>query len=390
MSGGRIAARLLPGLGALAAANLRRRLLRTLLTVGGVAAAIALYLLVESLSAGLDAALGSGESARTLIVYRQNRYCPQTSFLPQSEAARIAKIDGVESVLPVKVFLSNCRTSLDVVAFHGVPADELFAARPMTLIAGDRATFEARRDTALVGEQFALRRRLEVGQPFKFNKIEVTVAGIFRSPEPIEENLVVTHLETLQRSAAVQQQGTVTQFEVKVSDPSRGRAIAEEIDAMLATSSAPTDTRAKQAFLESATGDLRELLAFGRWFGAGCVIVMLVLVANTVAMSVQERRSELALLRTLGFRGARVARMLLGESTGLALLGGVLGLLGAITTVAATHLTIGVEGVLVTFALSPRLLLEGLLVAALSGALAAALPAWRATRAPIPAALRGA
>jgi ABC-type antimicrobial peptide transport system permease subunit len=45
---------------------------------------------------------------------------------------------------------------------------------------------------------------------------------------------------------------------------------------------------------------------------------------------------------------------------------------------------------LVTFALSPRLLLEGLLVAALSGALAAALPAWRATRAPIPAALRGA
>ncbi len=390
MSTRRLAARLLPGLGALAAANLRRRLLRTLLTVGGVAAAIALYLLVESLSAGLDAALTGGESARTLIVYRQNRYCPQTSFLPQAEAARIAELDGVESVLPVKVFLSNCRTSLDVVAFHGVPAGELFAARTLELIAGDRATFEARPDTALVGEQFALRRGLEVGKPVKFNKIEVTVAGIFRSPEPIEENLVVTHLETLQRSAVVQQQGTVTQFEVKVRDPARARAIAEQIDAMLATSPAPTDTRAKQAFLESAVGDLRELLKFGRLFGAGCVAVMLVLVANTVAMSVQERREELALLRTLGFRGARVARLLLGESAGLALLGGLLGVGGAVATVAATRLTIGVEGVMVTFALSPLLLLEGLAVAALAGVLAAALPAWRATRAPIPAALRGA
>lgn len=390
MSARRLMARLLPGLGGLAAANLRRRLLRTLLTVGGVAAAIALYLLVESLSAGLDAALSGGEAARTLIVYRQNRYCPQTSFLPQNEAARIAKIDGVESVLPVKVFLSNCRTSLDVVAFHGVPAGELFAARKIELIAGDRAAFESQPNAALVGQAFAKRRSLVVGQPFRFNKIEVTVAGIFRSPEPIEENLVVTHLELLQRSLAVQQQGTVTQFEVKVRDPARGRAIAAEIDALLASSVAPTDTRSKLAFLEAATADLRELLKFGRLFGACCVAVMLVLVANTVAMSVQERRGELALLRTLGYRGARVARLLLAESAALALLGGLLGVAGAAATVAATRLTIGVEGVMVTFALSPRLLLQGLGVAALAGVLAAALPAWRATRAPIPAALRGA
>lgn len=380
----------LHGIARLVQANLRRRLLRTLLTVGGVAAAVALFLLVESLSAGLDAALSGGESARTLIVYRQNRYCPQTSFLPQNEASRIAKIDGVESVLPVKVFLSNCRTSLDVVAFHGVPAGELFAARKIELIAGDRAEFERRPDAALVGRAFAARRGLKVGDPFRFNRLEVTVAGIFRSPEPIEESLVVTHLETLQRSAAIQQQGTVTQFEVKVRDPARARAIGEAIDALLATSTAPTDTRSKQAFLESATAELREILAFGRLFGACCVVVMLVLVGNTVAMAVNERRAELAVLRTLGYRPSRLARLLLSESCVLSISGGLLGTAAALITIAATHLTLGVEGVMVTFALSPRLIVEGLLVAAAAGLVAAALPAWKTTRAPIPAALRGA
>ncbi|MBL8842142.1 MAG: ABC transporter permease [Planctomycetes bacterium] len=380
----------LHGIARLVQANLRRRLLRTLLTVGGVAAAVALFLLVESLSAGLDAALSGGESARTLIVYRQNRYCPQTSFLPQNEAARIAKIDGVESVLPVKVFLSNCRTSLDVVAFHGVPAGELFAARKIELIAGDRAEFERRPDAALVGRAFAARRGLKVGDPFRFNRLEVTVAGIFRSPEPIEESLVVTHLETLQRSAAIQQQGTVTQFEVKVRDPARARAVGEAIDAMLATSTAPTDTRSKLAFLESATAELREILAFGRLFGACCVVVMLVLVGNTVAMAVNERRAELAVLRTLGYRGSRLARLLLSESCVLSIGGGLLGTAAALLTIATTHLTLGVEGVMVTFALSPRLIVEGLLVAAAAGLVAAALPAWKTTRAPIPAALRGA
>jgi len=382
--------RWMPGLGRLVAANLRRRLLRTLLTVGGVTAAIALFLLVESLSAGLDAALSGGESARTLIVYRQNRYCPQTSFLPQSDAPLIEKIDGVESVLPVKVFLSNCRTSLDVVAFHGVPAEQLFAARRIELVAGNRADFERRADAALVGRAFAARRGLDVGETFRFNRFEVVVAGIFKSPEPIEESLIVTHLETLQRSSAVQQLGTVTQFEVKVRDPARARAIAEEIDALLATSAAPTDTRLKAAFLESATADLRELLSFGRLFGACCVVVMLVLVANTVAMAVGERRAELAVLRTLGFRPGRLARLLLSESCALALAGGALGIAAALATIAATRLTLGVEGVMVGFAVSPLLVAKGFAIAAAAGAIAAALPAWRSTNAPIPAALRGA
>ena len=370
--------------------NLLRRPLRSVLTVAGVACAIALFVLVESLSAGLDRALSGSEAARTLIVYRQNRYCPQTSFLPQNDAERIAKIDGVASVLPVKVFLSNCRANLDVVAFHGVPAGEVFAARKLELIEGDRAEFERRGDGALLGESFAKRRGKKVGDTFRWGSIEVHVSGIFRSPEPIEESLIVTHLDHLQRAGPVDKLGTVTEFEVKVADPARAKAIAAEIDALLATSEAPTDTRAKLAFLEGATGDLREILRFGRIFGLACVAVVLVLIGNTVAMAVRERVRELAVLRTLGFRDARLVRMVMTESLLLTLAGSLLGIVAALATIRVSQLTIGVEGVLVTFTTSAELLTRALIVASAAAIAAALAPALTAVRVAIPTALRGA
>jgi putative ABC transport system permease protein len=177
---------------------------------------------------------------------------------------------------------------------------------------------------------------------------------------------------------------------VKVADPTRGKAIAQEIDRVLATSPAPTDTRMKQAFLESATADLKEILRFGRLFGIGCVLVVLVVIANTVAMAVNERVRELAVMRTLGYREGRLARLVLGESLLLALSGAALGIVGALLVIRWTALTIGVEGVLVSFTASPLLLLRSLAIAAAAGLLAALWPAWRTAHADVAGALRGA
>ena len=89
-----------------------------------------LLVLVESMSAGLDSTLSGSEASRTLIVYQQNRYCPQTSSMPEWYAKRIAEIDGVVSVLPLKIYLNNCRASLDLVAFQGAPADPMAPYQP--------------------------------------------------------------------------------------------------------------------------------------------------------------------------------------------------------------------------------------------------------------------
>jgi putative ABC transport system permease protein len=364
----------------LIAKNLVRRPARTALTVAGVACAFALLVLVESLSAGLDHALSGSEAARTLIVYRLNRYCPQTSNLPEWYGSKIAQIDGVASVLPVKVYLSNCRASLDLVAFQGVPADQLFDARDVDLLAGDAEQFVREKDAALVGRTFAQRRGVEVGDQFRFGNINVKVAGVFGSHEPVEEGVVLTHLEYLQRAGPVNRLGTVTQFEVKVADASRAQEIAAQIDDLLRTAPEPTDTRPQILFLEGATRDLREILRFARWLGLACVLVVLALVGNTVVMSVQERVREFGVFRTLGFHERHIAGVVIGESIALAIGGGLVGLAGALAAIRFSHLSIGAEGVPVAFAASPELVMRGLVLALATGIVAGCFPAVRSAR----------
>ncbi len=370
--------------------NLRRRPMRTALTLAGVACAMLLLVLVESLSGGLDRALSGSEAARTLIVYRLNRYCPQTSFLPEYYEQQIAKLDGVESVLPVKIYLNNCRASLDIVSFNGVPAEKLAGSRKIELLDGDYERFVRERDSALVGRAFAQRKGVRVGETFRFGAIDVKVAGVFGSSEPVEEGVILTHLEFLQRSGPVNKLGTVTQFEVKVADATRAKEIAAQIDDLFRTGPEPTDTRPRILFLENATRDLREILRFARLLGLACVVVVLALVGNTVVMSVQERVREFGVFRTLGFHEHHIAALVIGEALALALVGGLAGLAAALAVVRFTALTIGAEGVPVSFSTEPQIALRGLLLAVATGLVAGLYPALRSARLQIVESLRAA
>ncbi|MDA1265948.1 MAG: FtsX-like permease family protein [Planctomycetota bacterium] len=368
--------------------NLLRRKGRTVLTIGGIGSALLLFVLVESLSLGLDRALSGTDAAKTLVVYRKNRYCPQTSNLPDVYLSRIEDVQGVESVLPVQIFLNNCRASLDLVTFQGAPVERMLASRNLTILEGSEARFREEQDAALVGVNFAKRRGVSVGEQFKFGGIDVKVAGIFESSEQAEESLILTHLDFLRYAMPMRRDGSVTQYEVKVTDPSRAKEIAAEIDALFVTAEQPTDTRPQVAHLERATKDLSTILGFGRWLGLGCVVVVLSLVANTVFMSVQERVKEFGVFRTLGFRETHIGGLVVVEAIVLALLGAVFGLGAAFGILQASHLTIGSEGVSVAFATSPALIVRGLVVALSVGVIAGLIPAVRSARQPIVQSLR--
>jgi putative ABC transport system permease protein len=363
--------------------NMRRRPGRTTLTVSGVASALALLVLVESLGTGLSRAMDATDAARTLVVFRENRYCPQTSFLPESYTRRIESVAGVERVLPVKVFLNNCRASLDLVTFQGAPAADLLAQRDLQTIAGDLGTFEREKDSALVGQTFAARKGLEVGDRFRFGEIDVKVAAIVASSDSTQESLILTHLEYLQRAGPVNRLGTVTQFEVLVDRATEPAEVAAAIDEGFATAESPTATRPRVAYLESATRDLREILRFGRLLGLACIVVVLSLVANTVIIAAQERVRETAVLRAIGFRETHIAGLVLGEALMISMAGAALGVGGALLLLSNAHPTIGSEGVSVEFLVTPELILNGFLLALATGVAAGLLPAIRSARAGI-------
>ena len=368
--------------------TLWRHRTRTFLTVSGTAVALFVFAFVGAMQEGMDRLANDQAADRSLIVFQANRFCPSTSKLQDGYADRIRKIEGVKDAIPIKVYMNNCRASLDVVVFNGVPPEKLRAFRDFALVQGDWATFEKQRDAALVGQSVFQRRKLKLGQKFSIGMLTVTVAGVFTSSSPGEDAMIYTHLEFLQRTKGLNSVGTCTQVEVALAPGADSKLIAQAIDDLYRGGPVPTDTRTRGVFQAKAVGDLVELVGFTQLLGFACVGLVLALVSTTTIMGVQDRIQEHAILQTIGCTGLRIFRLVLAESSLVSLIGGLIGVAAALATLEATQLSLGTEGILISFLPSARLAVTGAVVSVLVGVLAGLIPAWQAGRADIVTALR--
>lgn len=368
--------------------GLWRHRARTLLTVSGTAVALLVFCFIGAVQQGLLALTSDKEAGRTLIVFQENRFCPQSSRLPQDYGSTISRMPGVNDVVPIKVFTNNCRASLDSIVFQGMPAAQLKQWRKLTLTSGDYASFERQDDGALVGQAVASRRGLSTGDKFTIGDVSVVVTGIFSSDVSAEDNLVLTHLEFLQRTRGANEAGTVTMLEVRLNDNADPDKVATSIDEEFHSGPVATTTRTKGMFQADTISDLAELIGFVHWLGYACVGLVLSLVATTTVMAVQDRIKEHAVLQTLGVRPLRVFRFVLAESFLLTMLGGIVGVLGSMVFLSTTGMAVAAEGVTITFRPSWSLVVQGLTIAAIVGLIAGLAPGWQASKAQIVSALK--
>lgn len=366
--------------------TLWRHRTRTLLTISGSAVALFVFCFVLSVQEGLRQLTSQEDSV--LIVFQANKFCPATSHLPQDYDRKIAGIPGVRDVVPIQVFTNNCRASLDVVVFYGTLAEKIRSIRDFTLTSGSWGDFESHQDAAIVGERLARRRRLKTGSKFSVGNITVTVAGLFTSTNPAEEDYVYCHLGLLQRTEGLNLVGTVTQHEVFLQPGADAAAVAAVIDERFRGGPTPTDTRTKGVFQASSLADLIGLIELSRYLGFACLGLMAVLLSTTTIMTVEDRIQEHAVLQTLGVTAGRVFRLVLAECVLTSLLGGIVGVLTAAAVLCLSGLSIGAEAVTIAFTPSARVVAIGFAAAALIGTAAGITPAWRAASADIVKALR--
>jgi len=361
---------------------------RTVLTVSGSAVALFVFCFVGSVQQGLARLTEDQEAQRTLIVFQENRFCPASSKLPEDYGRTVAKMPGVKEVVPIKVFTNNCRASLDVIVFNGMPPEQLRTARDLTLVSGNWGDFDSRTDAAVVGQAVAQRRGIKAGQRFTIGDVSVSVVGVFRSAVAAEDNYIYTHLDFLQRARGKSSIGTVTQLEVHLLEGANLDQLASQIDAEFKSGSVATSTRSKGVFQRDTLSDLAELIGFAHWLGYACVGLVLALVATTTVMAVQDRIKEHAVLQTLGLRPGRIFRLIIAESILQSLAGGFIGIGAGLLLLTWGGFAVGAEGVTIAFRPSLDLVLSGALVSLTVGVLAGLAPGWQAARTEIVAALR--
>jgi putative ABC transport system permease protein len=354
---------------------------RSFLTLLGVATGMFLFTTVETMQDSLQSATVSNADDITLVVYRENRFCPATSRLPEHYKNEIAQVPGVKSVIPIQIVVNNCGTSLDVVVFRGVPPNTFKDKNSeIKLMKGSWETWQKRDDGALIGKNLAKRRKLDVGDLFDAAGITVSVSGIVEAGDTSQnDNVAFVHLPFLQQSSKIGL-GVVTQFNVKVNDSSLLKRVAGAIDQRFKSDTEPTSTQPEKAFFANTATELIELIRFSRWIGLACVCAVVGLIANSILLTVRGKISEHAVLKTLGYSKIMIGWMVLAEGIFLSGLGGFLGIFISFCFLHYQGVSIGNEGLILAFVPSGEVVFRGIFASLALGVIAGLYPAWQAGR----------
>ena len=353
-------------------ATLVRRPARTLLSALGTAVGVATIVALLGITAGLKETAGGlvRLGAGDLGLFQKDVADPTASVLPTSLVARLRAVPGVRDATPVLLLVERVPRDSGAVVF-GVEADG-FVARRLVFLQGGAITGPGQ---VAVGDGLARRLHLRPGSSLTVAGRPRRVSGVYHTGILFEDQGAVIPLAEAQRIAGRGAEATTIPI---VLDPgvrtgTAERAIARRIPGLTAIGSPDDAARA------GANGQLISKAAL--------VIVVLALiiggisVANTMLLSVVERRGEFAVMTAVGWSGPQVAGLVLAEGVAISLLGAGFGLLlGAVGSRLLVH-ALGVAAY-VSPKLSASVLVTGTLVGASIGVAGGLYPAWRAARLP--------
>lgn len=365
--------------------NALRHTLRSMLTVFGlVVATLAFGLLqtvVKAWYAGADAA-----SSTTLVT----RNATSLVFaLPLSYAARIRAVEGVSGVAYANWFGGVYRDPKNFFPQLAISGASYLDMYPDFVLPPDqRDAFLRDRKGALVGRKLADEYHFAVGDVVTLRgtifpgQWDFVVRGIYagRQGSTVTTQMFF-HWDYLNESllkTTPRRANQVGVYVVKIAHPEDAATVSAAIDATFSNSLAETLTETEKAFQLSFVSMSDAIVAAIRLVSFVVILIIMAVMANTMAMSARERLSEYATLKALGFGPGFLARLIFGESLLLALAGAGLGIALLYPVAAAFAARMG--AIFPVFEVAPATLLMQGLAALAVGMVAAIAPTLRAAR----------
>jgi putative ABC transport system permease protein len=312
--------------------NALRHKLRTGLTVLGLVVAILSFGLLQTVVEAWYS--GAAAAAPTRLVTRNA--ISLTFPLPLHYREKIKAVDGVKAVAAANWFGGIYQDPKNFFPQFAVDAVPYFAMYPEFVVPEDQfRDFLRDRKGAIVGQRLADIYGFKVGDtvPLKGQIYpgtwEFTIRGIYRGGEPRTDTQTMffhwQYLNESMRRGSKSRADQVGVFVVDIFDAERSAEIGENIDALFRNSIAETRTETEQAFQLGFVAMTGAIVTAIRVVSFVVIVIILAVMANTMAMTARERLSEYATLKALGFPPAYVGRLILGESLAIALVGAAIG-----------------------------------------------------------------
>lgn len=374
--------------------NCLRNRRRAFLTISSLAISLCLLGFLVALYYALFFGGPPAAQARRLVTRHKVSI---TFVMPYFYEQKIAKVPGVVAVLPWQWYQGTYKDSRDQRNFFprlATEPDRLFVVYQDYRIPEDqKRAFIADRGSCVVGASLARKQGFRVGDRIQVRgdifpvNLDLVIKGIYESDEGEDETLWF-HYEYLRQSLpgrVKDSAGTFTTLAATAEDVPR---IAKEVDEMFRNATVPTRTESEYAFGLSFLSLLGNIKVILMAICGAVTFTILLIAANTMAMSVRERVREVGVLKTLGFTRGGILGLILGEAAMMSMIGGAIGLLLAQMLCVGARSAPAIVTQTKTLTLQPPVLAFLLLLSAAIGVLSAAIPAINASRTSILDALR--
>jgi putative ABC transport system permease protein len=364
--------------------NAFRHKLRTTLTVTGIVIAIAAFGLLRTIVDAWYAGANASSSARLVTRNSVSLVFP----MPLSYAPKIRQVDGVTGVAWANWFGGIYVNERNFFAQFAINPTYLDLYPEFVLSDVERRAFAADRVGAIAGRKLADKFGWKVGDQIPLRGTiypgtwTFNLRGIYEGAEEgTDTSTFYFHYDYLNEAVKRRFPRNADQagvFIERLRNPDDAAAVSQAIDGTFRNSLAETLSETEKAFQLGFVAMSEAILLAIQAVSYVVIVIIMAVMANTMAMTARERYGEYATFKALGFANGFVALLIFAESIGIALLGGVLGI--ALTYPAAQAFVSTVGSILPSFKVTEETVVLQALAALAIGIVAAAIPAWRAAR----------
>jgi putative ABC transport system permease protein len=315
--------------------HLRQNWIRTSSTAAAIAVCIFLFCTLQTFVASLH---GSLNQSTVRLITRDN--VSRFYSLPNAYEPRIAAVPGVEKVAAANYFggMRDVNNPDSEFANYAIEAENFLAMYPeYVLTESDKKAFLQDRRGAIVGRALAEKFHWRPGETIQLtsniyrsgNPYQFLISAIYQTDQTrypgTNESTLFLHHKYLDEATA--NKAGVRTYHVEIADPQLAGVISHAIDALFENSDAQTHTETESQYRANA-GELGgNLVLLLNGIGLAVTFTLLLVTANTMSMAVRERRTEIGVLKTLGFSARLVLSLVLTEGIFLGLCGAAIGLL---------------------------------------------------------------
>jgi putative ABC transport system permease protein len=308
--------------------NVFRKKTRSILTIGSILLPLFVICIMGTMLKTLDADASGGRGMYRLAVRHK---VSLTNWLPEAYEPKIRQLPGVVEVAKANWFGGKYIDYSPKNIFSrfaiGNPEALLKVFDEAKVVEGSESDWVHDRNSCLVGRHLMKKYGWKMGQKVPLAgdiypvHVEPTIKAVYAGPD---ETGLYMHYAMLEE-ALPRAKGWVGWYWIKADSPQAVERLPKQIDALFENSDRPTRSETEKEFQNGFVSMLGNVKAFLVYLCILIVGVILLIAANTMAMSARERVTEIAVLRTLGFGKQTILGMILAEAVLLSLFGGAFG-----------------------------------------------------------------